>query len=561
MSFQLIDHFGRVYQISRDVTTIGPRNGNDIVIPEMSGAGTVLMLERNGNYWQLETADPSVALSINGTSARGVQYLRHLDVLQANGIALRFVDTNLIGARPAASTAGPAAATNASGTSHSAGRTRPTANSGSLSSPAPPQQAYPPQSAATQRPQPTSSRQPTSALSPGRPTTKVLAIASGVLVMLAIFALLFALIRGRFSDGPARAAKEWVTAVATSDGATALSLTCDSYQDQVQMSGFLTAGLGMLFGVDTQSTEADLSSLEFNTINQAGDTATVQVQGELVLSLLGAAMPQQLDTNMTMVREDGEWKYCGDDMAADLLSQSPANVPSNPPDLQATIAFSVEATQSALEQNPAVPEATATVEVAETQLQLPDVAPAPLPSADILWADDFEDGISDSWNIVFGDWRTSNGYLVPTDERTNSLIVGGDTEWTDYTVSVDIDQFSYLYYAGGVLVRMQDSQNFMRATAHDSVLSHGTDWEIVVDGEARIVPGTDVSRSMGRPPYNLTIRVNGPKYELYVDGELQSSFTDTTFTRGYIGLQSYGYQGLPSNPHLAGFDNLVVTRD
>ena len=561
MSFQLIDHFGRSYKTAGPITTIGPEGRNDIVIPEMYGGDTVLRLEQNGDYWQLEKVDHSAVVSVNGKPMRGLEYLRHLDVLQANGIALRFVDTSLLAAQPAASTARTTVPTYPRSTSQGAAQARPTADPGLRSSLVPPQQGYPPLSTAPQSSQAPRSQQPTASLSTGKPRIKVLAITSGALAILALLAVMIILTRGRFSNGPAQAASEWVNAVASSDGATALRLTCDAYQDQVQVSGFLTAGLGMLFGVDTQSAEADLSDLEFSTINQTGDTATVEVQGELILGLLGAAIPQQLDMNLSMVREDGDWKYCGDDYGAQLSSQPSANTAVTEPDLQATVAFSVQATQSALSQSQAEPEATIAADADQTQVQFPDIAPAPLTSAEILWADDFEDGISDSWSIVFGDWRTSNGYLVPVDDTMNSLIVGGDSEWTDYTVSVDINQFSRLYFAGGVLVRMQDSQNFMRATAYDSVLSNGTVWKIVVDGEQIDVAGTDVSRPMGRPPYNLTIRVKGPKYELYVDGELQSSFTDTTFTRGYIGLQSFGYQGLPSNPHLAGFDNLVVTRE
>lgn len=113
------------------------------------------------------------------------------------------------------------------------------------------------------------------------------------------------------ASGPEQAAKEFIEASMGGDGATALQLTCDQYKEQVQMSGFLTAGLGMLVGVDPQSAEADLSDLNFETVSESGDTATVNVNGEVMMSFLGAAMPQVIDSNLTMVKEDGEWKYCG----------------------------------------------------------------------------------------------------------------------------------------------------------------------------------------------------------------------------------------------------------
>lgn len=124
-------------------------------------------------------------------------------------------------------------------------------------------------------------------------------------------AVLLSLVLTACAGGPEQAAKEFVEASMGGDGVTALELTCNQYKEQVQMSGFLTAGLGMLVGVDPQSAEVDLSDLNFETVSESGDTATVNVNGEVMMSFLGAAMPQLIDTNLTMVKEDGDWKYCG----------------------------------------------------------------------------------------------------------------------------------------------------------------------------------------------------------------------------------------------------------
>jgi hypothetical protein len=69
--------------------------------------------------------------------------------------------------------------------------------------------------------------------------------------------------------------------------------------------------LGLFTGIDPQTAEVDLSDLSFETVSESGDTATVHVNGEIMMSLLGAAMPQAIDANIIMVKEDGEWKYCG----------------------------------------------------------------------------------------------------------------------------------------------------------------------------------------------------------------------------------------------------------
>jgi hypothetical protein len=120
------------------------------------------------------------------------------------------------------------------------------------------------------------------------------------------------LVTGCAADGPSRATKQWYEALATGDGATALSLTCQQYQSQVQMAGFLTAGLGLLSGVDTGTATSNMSGLKFTTTSQNGDTAAVHVEGEVIISLLGAAMPEEVNSTLTLIREDGKWKVCGE---------------------------------------------------------------------------------------------------------------------------------------------------------------------------------------------------------------------------------------------------------
>lgn len=112
-------------------------------------------------------------------------------------------------------------------------------------------------------------------------------------------------------SGPSNAAKEWIEASVEGDGTTALKLTCEQYKSNVQTSGFLSAGLGLMFNIDMQDTAVDLSDLEFKVVEESGDAATVHVEGEMIVSLLGAAMPQQLDMDIKMVKEDGDWKFCG----------------------------------------------------------------------------------------------------------------------------------------------------------------------------------------------------------------------------------------------------------
>ncbi len=193
-----------------------------------------------------------------------------------------------------------------------------------------------------------------------------------------------------------------------------------------------------------------------------------------------------------------------------------------------------------------------------TPTQKEVIAPPPLDTAKILWTDNFASGISESWSIVTGDWRTSNGYLVPSNEDDNSIIVGGDPSWANYTIDVLVEKFSESYYSGGILVRIQDSNNFMRVRVFDSVFQHGSYWEIIRNGNAEIIPGTEIDARTWPTPLQLRVVVDGANYQFFINGELQSSFSDTTFKEGYIGFQSFGNL-IFSDPHLAGFGEFKVT--
>lgn len=68
----------------------------------------------------------------------------------------------------------------------------------------------------------------------------------------------------------------------------------------------------MLAGGMASDAEVDTSSVNFETTAKSGDEATVRVSGTYIQGLMGAAFEQQVDANFIMVREDGEWKWCGE---------------------------------------------------------------------------------------------------------------------------------------------------------------------------------------------------------------------------------------------------------
>ena len=113
-------------------------------------------------------------------------------------------------------------------------------------------------------------------------------------------------------SAPAKAAEEWIQAISTSDGVTALALTCDEYKPAIQEMGFFMGGMNMLTGGMLSNAEVDTSGLEFETISRNGSEAVVSVSGNIIQGMMGVAMEQPINANIYMLKEDGKWKYCGE---------------------------------------------------------------------------------------------------------------------------------------------------------------------------------------------------------------------------------------------------------
>jgi hypothetical protein len=129
----------------------------------------------------------------------------------------------------------------------------------------------------------------------------------GVVLLLAVFWM-----TACSGNAPAQAAEAWFQATATSDGATALKLTCEAYREEMQNLSLFMGGFNLLSGGLLSEAGADLSGLEFSVVSRQGDEAVVKIEGEIIQSVLGAAMAQPVNANVLMVKEDGEWRWCGE---------------------------------------------------------------------------------------------------------------------------------------------------------------------------------------------------------------------------------------------------------
>lgn len=116
---------------------------------------------------------------------------------------------------------------------------------------------------------------------------------------------------GAAGDGPDVAARQWFQAIVDQDGNAAARLTCDGQQDALMTGGIALMIVSMLGNEFIgASPDLDMSDLEFRTVREDGDTATVHVGGQLRAAILLISQPTDMDQDIPMIREDGRWKVC-----------------------------------------------------------------------------------------------------------------------------------------------------------------------------------------------------------------------------------------------------------
>lgn len=113
-------------------------------------------------------------------------------------------------------------------------------------------------------------------------------------------------------DSPERAAEEWLEAFANMDGNKLMERTCAEQQRNAQETGVWLSAFALLVqSLTRQQTEIDISDVGFDVIEEAGDRARVRVTGQIRTAVLAIGRIQEIDEVWLIVREDGQWKWCG----------------------------------------------------------------------------------------------------------------------------------------------------------------------------------------------------------------------------------------------------------
>lgn len=118
------------------------------------------------------------------------------------------------------------------------------------------------------------------------------------------------------ANGPEKAAKAWFEATERGEVLEADELVCEEQKDSFREGAFVLSGIYTFaeefLGTD-QPVEIDASEIEYTRVDSlsSDDRAVVEVKGEVRMAALGIVDSEELYYQWIMVKEDGQWKWCG----------------------------------------------------------------------------------------------------------------------------------------------------------------------------------------------------------------------------------------------------------
>ena len=182
-----------------------------------------------------------------------------------------------------------------------------------------------------------------------------------------------------------------------------------------------------------------------------------------------------------------------------------------------------------------------------TPPQTPTETLVPTPAVTLPFRDNFNDGLSDLWEVQSGTWRIVDGVLNPDPDCRNCAIFVGDESWTDYAVKVDL-----------VHSCATNERVFVRVTADSYMMFEiSTLWvKLIVSnqGQKTEIASNRITTLPCRMQYNIRIEAKGPSFLVYLNGDHLMSATDSMVVRGRVGLGASN-----SESYYRMFDNFEVT--
>ncbi len=162
-------------------------------------------------------------------------------------------------------------------------------------------------------------------------------------------------------------------------------------------------------------------------------------------------------------------------------------------------------------------------------------------NAATLFSDNFNDGNADGWATQNGTWSVvedSGSYVYYQSSTSEGRASSGASTWINYSVQarVKVDNFNGSNRAY-VCARYGDGNNYYAASLYNS---SGGKLEIrkKVGGSSTTLVSKSYSLSAGTW-YTVKLEVNGSTINMYVNGSLELTTTDSSLTSGKAGLIAY----------------------
>jgi hypothetical protein len=183
---------------------------------------------------------------------------------------------------------------------------------------------------------------------------------------------------------------------------------------------------------------------------------------------------------------------------------------------------------------------------------MPPAPPKPRsPSGEVLFRDDFSDGLGRWAPESSGAWKVSNGMLradLPDEKQARAFLYAGSEDWRDY--ALDYDVCGMRGVDKGAVVRVQGQSGFavdLRGGSYQDVVAYVREWPV----------GKSVARNANGAWSHVRIEAKGERYRVFVNGRLVIEAADDQRPQGRIALAAYtGGVGECT----AWFDNVVVTK-
>jgi hypothetical protein len=157
----------------------------------------------------------------------------------------------------------------------------------------------------------------------------------------------------------------------------------------------------------------------------------------------------------------------------------------------------------------------------------------------VPFSDHFEDGNTDGWTTNGGTWSVVTDGTKMYQQSTasgSSSSSAGNLDWTDYTYIADVKPTSFTDSSGtvGILARYVDSNNYYNFRyTNDGKLRISKK----VGGVTTVLVNTPYTVNTGTT-YTFKAVVNGSSLQFYVNGNLELSTTDSSFSSGKVALST-----------------------